>query len=121
MEKKREGAGRDKRLSSLHHRSGAPPPLFRIAHELLSKGAVSRVGVFERPNATEKLLRQVCESGLEIQGYSRALVVETGRSPKGHVATALKILLPGLHPMTCYDKSNVTELAVGEHFSRRIL
>ena len=64
---------------------------------------------------------QVSESGLEIQGYSRALVTETGVNPKGHLAQELKVLFHSLFLMTCHDRLNVTQLTSAEHLSRRIL
>ena len=120
VSEKREGAGRDTRLSGLHVSKGSPP-LFREAYDGFSKGVTPLVGVFEGPSACEEVLRQVSESGLELQGYSRALITETGITAKGHVAVELKILLHALHLMACYDRLNVTNLAVAEHISRRVL
>ena len=66
---KREGAGRDPRLSSLAASPTGAPALFRMAYESWET-AVEPHRMFDGPSALPEVMRAIAESGLEPPAFS---------------------------------------------------
>ena len=121
IEEKREGAGRDVRLLPLHETKGKMRrPLFREAAEHFSRPSMPRADIFEGPSAAEEITDGIVESGLEPQGYARAVVQESGLTAKG-VVTELKVILYTFFLLGCVDRLNCHALAACEHLGRRAM
>ena len=93
LKEKREGAGRDKRLTPLTEITGAGEllPLFRDLVRHHTKPAAPSPQVFEGPSAYEELAGAIVGSGMEPLAYGQQLVIQSGLSPKGNAAATLKI------------------------------
>ena len=119
---KREGSGRDPRLSGLRAASVATQwPLFRSA--LSSMGAAQEVdkAVFEGPAAFPEVAAALAKSGLEPPGFVAQYFTTSGLSPKSSLGIEFAYLVHSLWLLACVDRLDCYRLSGAEHTARRIL
>ena len=118
---KREGMGRDPRLSGLHPTTLNARPLFRVAHDGFSKQVEPDRELFEGPLSVGELCASISSSGLEPMAYLENFVISTGVSAKSGAATELKTHIFTLQTMAIHDRLNIPRLASAQHIARRVL
>lgn len=116
---KREGAGRDARLTPLHAVSYNKRPLFRTAYEGFSAEAQPDADIFQGPGSLDELMQGITGSGLEPQDYIEKLITSSGVNPKGGTAIELRVLFFGLNLLGVHDRLNLPKLSGAEHLGRR--
>ena len=123
MAEKREGAGRDPRLSGLAATTGAAPKaLFRDAMAACPLPAVlPDATVFEGPSALQDLLATLQKSGLEPQAYTAQLLRNSGLSPKSSIGIELSYAIHTIYLYMVQDRLNPYCSSAMEHVARRIL
>ena len=120
---KREGAGRDIRLTSVAEPlAQAPQPLYR---EVLSGSAMPTVmlnlRVFEGPSALEDLLGSIQRSGLEPPAYTASFLRNAGLGARSPVGIEYSYLIHLLYLFMVTDRLNPRASAAMEHLARRCL
>ena len=123
MAEKREGAGRDPRLSALAVREGtAPRALFRDAMAACPLPATfPDASVFEGPSALQDLLVAMERSGLEPQAYTAQFLRNSGLSPKSSVGIEVSYAVHTIYLFMVHDRLNPYASSAMEHIARRVL
>ena len=119
LTEKRQGAGRDKRLSPLPEVTGmvAILPLFRECSLHHTRPSVPMVSVYEGPSAYDELSAAIVGSGMEPLAYGMSLVSQCGLSPKGMAAATIKNIIFTIYLLSVRDRLNASELAAAEHLA----
>ena len=119
---KREGAGRDPRLSSLHApSSGHVRVLFRDAMAARSEEKIPDITIFEGPAAFPELAIAILRSGLEPQGFLASYLLTSGLNPKSSLAIELGHHLFAIWTFSVVDRLDPNQSATVEHIARRVL
>ena len=118
---KRQGAGRDDRLSSLAATPYGQRPLFRLAQEHFSSEAPPQADLFDGPSSISELCRTIASSGMEPAPFLENFMSLSGVNPKGGLATELRCNIFTINLLATVDRLNVTHLASAEHIARRTL
>jgi hypothetical protein len=120
LSEKREGAGRDHRLSALKLDVTAPRPLFKEAVvEMDSTGAVR--SLFRGPSATREVCTALVASGHEPIGYDAQWPAASGVSPKSGIRLEHGLLITLLWILSTIDRLDLYHIAGFEHICRRLL
>ena len=118
---KREGAGRDPRLSSLTHDPSAPRPLFRDAVAGMDRTVPLNSQIFGGDSTIHEVADGLIATGLEPPGYHSAWVTGSGVTPSGPIAREHFYLIMFIWYMAVVDRLNIFASVAAEHASRRIL
>ena len=121
QQEKREGAGRDPRLSPLPSTSFGLRPLYRVADERMDKGVKPCKDIFEGPSGCTELSSTIATSGLEPQAFAENFITPSGVAPRSGVAAEMKSIIYALFLMECVDQFNLPRSSAAEHLSRRAL
>ena len=120
LREKREGAGRDPRLTRMKATAWGHQPLFRDSVEHFVAEA-PLAGLFEGPSCTSELTSSIATSGLEPLAFVEQFVSSTGLGPKSSVAIELRGHIFSLMLMGTVDRLNLGKSSAAEHISRRAL
>ena len=119
---KREGAGRDPRLSSLHTPSSATTrPMFREALSACSSAQTPEPSVFTGPAAFPELATALCRSGMEPQAFVANYLQTSGVHTKSAVAIEFSHLMFAIYAFTVLDRLDPYQSTTVEHLARRVL
>ena len=119
---KREGAGRDPRLSSLHTPSSATTrPMFREALSACSSAQTPEPSVFTGPAAFPELATALCRSGMEPQAFVANYLQTSGVHAKSAVAIEFSHLMFAIYAFTVLDRLDPYQSTTVEHLARRVL
>ena len=122
LSEKREGAGRDPRLSSLHvPTSSTSRPLFREALAACSTAKVPDPVIFSGPAAFPELATALCRSGLEPQAFVANYIQTSGIHAKSAVAIEFAHLMYAIYAFTVLDRLDPYQSVTVEHMARRVL
>ena len=120
--RKREGAGRDPRLSSLR---GATlmheKPLLRVVLASCGKPQDPNRRVFTGPSATAELIEAIVKTGMEIPQFIQHSLTNMGANSQGAAGTQLVSELWALHFMIVEDRLDPYSSTAAEHLARSIL
>ena len=119
---KREGSGRDPRLSAMRAVTTANErPLFRTALASCGGAQVVDPQTFEGPAAYPEVVAAIARSGLEPPGFCQQYFTTSGLSAKSSLGIEFNYLVHTLWLMTCVDRLDGYRLVSSEHVARRIL
>jgi hypothetical protein len=121
---KREGHGRDKRLSSVKPTSSGSAPLFRDCVEAMKGSTTTNCcpRIFgTSPSSITEALEGLSRSGLEPSSFCVQWITASGISPKSSVAIEFHMLLHFLYCLASADRLDLSQLAGAEHGARRLL
>ena len=121
VSEKREGAGRDPRLSSVAFDATKARPLFRDAVLGMNKAAGVDSGIFSGPSATVELVNGLILTGLEPPGYHATWERTSGVGPKSAVCREHQHLWMMIWYLAVVDRLDIFTNTAAEHTSRRIL
>jgi hypothetical protein len=120
LAEKREGAGRDPRLSSLKEERASHRPLFRQAVESMVSSSPT-AALFKGPSAVKEVAQSIVASGLEPVGFHAHWVVASGISPKSGLCLEHLMLVTLMWIMSTVDRLDVFRISGAEHICRRLL
>ena len=119
---KREGAGRDPRLSSLTADATAPLPTFREAWAAMRRCTTTPDAiVFKGPSAMCDVGDAIVATGLEPAGFHAAWEKSSGVNPRSAICLEHLSLLMALVFLACRDRMDLYRLHAAEHIARRLL
>ena len=123
MAEKREGAGRDPRLSPLHAAVGGGRPLFRDAATHFDlKGTVAQFGnIFSGAPAIAEVVDGIANAGMEPVAYCAQFVNHVGASTRSGVTMELQLHFYTLWLIACVDRVDLRHNAAAEHLGRRVM
>ena len=123
ISEKREGSGRDPRLSALHVPTSAVTRVtFREA--LAGCNQTSKLkdsGVFEGPSAWPELAAGITRSGLEPQAFIANYLQSSGINPRSALSVEFQHLIFSLWSFTVVDRLDPYQSVTIEHMARRVL
>ena len=120
LTEKRQGAGRDKRLSPLPEVTGmvAILPLFRERSPHHTWPSVPMVSVYAGPSTYDGLSIAVVGSGIEPLAYGMSFFPQFGLTPKGMAVSTVKNKNFTIYLLSLGDRLNASKLATAEHLAR---
>ena len=120
MTEKREGPGRDRRLTTTRAVVGKPLPLFRDAVGKFDPAAVVNP-VFEGPSAVDEVTKSASSSGLEPAGFAAEFLRESGVGQRSGISIEYMYHWWTLWAMAVYDGFDLRHSVAAEHVARRIM